>query len=218
MNWDDSACREEFDNAKKRFWASMNDLPCDIPLPDPNIYIDDIDWNSIVDPEFVLDLEKDGKNPIEEQQGEKVLIPGGFTLLNQSCSGSGWGIGEAHMPKYIECVSSAQVNRHQNNIVNPGTQYYTPYYAHYHATKKHAWGWDQREHNRRYTYEMGRGAGLNMKTRYEDNREEEKITWHKAPEYPDKINYQIGSKRQNNGGGRGNFAYYHPLGCNAPNA
>ncbi|GFY84729.1 hypothetical protein Acr_03g0015030 [Actinidia rufa] len=41
-------------NAKNRFWAEINGLPCDISLPDPDIYIDQIDWNSKVDPELVF--------------------------------------------------------------------------------------------------------------------------------------------------------------------
>ncbi|XP_047306456.1 uncharacterized protein LOC124909869 [Impatiens glandulifera] len=38
MNWKDSAVEEAFHGAKKRFWANINGLPCDIPLPDPDIY------------------------------------------------------------------------------------------------------------------------------------------------------------------------------------
>ncbi|KAM7490954.1 hypothetical protein LguiA_033875 [Lonicera macranthoides] len=46
INWDDSACKEAFDNAKSRFYAQINKLPCEIPLPDPDMYIDNLDSSS----------------------------------------------------------------------------------------------------------------------------------------------------------------------------
>ncbi|KAL5827319.1 hypothetical protein ACOSQ3_019154 [Xanthoceras sorbifolium] len=71
LDWDDSAGNEAFQNAKKRFWAEINGLPCDISLPDPDIYIDEINWNPDIDPELIRDLasvyfapdegEKDGR-------------------------------------------------------------------------------------------------------------------------------------------------------------
>lgn len=106
MNWDDSAGREAFDNAKKRFWASMNDLPCDVPLLDPNTYIDDIDWNSTIDPELILNLEKDDIEPTKQGQGETVVILDSLILSNYSFSGPGWG-DETDTPKHTE---NAHVN------------------------------------------------------------------------------------------------------------
>lgn len=43
LAWDDSAGKEAFDNAKARFWAEINNLPSEIPLPDPNMYIQEVD-------------------------------------------------------------------------------------------------------------------------------------------------------------------------------
>ncbi|XP_071725080.1 uncharacterized protein [Rutidosis leptorrhynchoides] len=37
-SWEASAAEEAFRNAKNRFWAKENALPCDIPLPDPDKY------------------------------------------------------------------------------------------------------------------------------------------------------------------------------------
>ncbi|RRT85808.1 hypothetical protein B296_00001101 [Ensete ventricosum] len=58
LEWDDSAGLEAFQNAKARFFAQYHDRPCDIPLPDPDMYIDEVDHDAPVDPELVADLEK----------------------------------------------------------------------------------------------------------------------------------------------------------------
>jgi len=92
VNWNDSAVKEAFNNAKSRFWAEINDIPCDIPLPDPNIYIDEIDWNSSVNTDLYLDVEREveARRNMEEK-GEEVVIVGSSLLLDQSLSGPGWG-------------------------------------------------------------------------------------------------------------------------------
>ncbi|KAL8172153.1 hypothetical protein V2J09_023957 [Rumex salicifolius] len=58
IRWNDTAAEEAFKNAKSRYWAEMNGLPCNVKLPDPDTYIDKVDWNSNVDPELLLDLER----------------------------------------------------------------------------------------------------------------------------------------------------------------
>ncbi|KAL5059274.1 hypothetical protein RYX36_030878 [Vicia faba] len=52
MNWEDYAVKEAFDDAKFRIWAENNGLPCNIPLPYLNMYIDDVDWDASVDSEL----------------------------------------------------------------------------------------------------------------------------------------------------------------------
>jgi hypothetical protein len=91
VNWADSAVKEAFDNAKNRFWAEFNGFPCNIPLPDPNIYIDDVDWDATVDPELYLDIDKEAeaRRHMEEKAEEPVIL-GSSLLLNQSFSGPGW--------------------------------------------------------------------------------------------------------------------------------
>jgi hypothetical protein len=91
VQWNDSAGEEAFHNAKNRFWAEINGLPCNISLPDPDIYIDQIDWNSNVDPELLLDLEREPKDVDETSKGEEVVIIGNPLLLNQPFSCAGWG-------------------------------------------------------------------------------------------------------------------------------
>ncbi|XP_047318172.1 uncharacterized protein LOC124921543 [Impatiens glandulifera] len=88
INWNDSAAEEAFHNAKKRFWAKINDLPCDLSPPDPDIYIDTVDWNSEIDPQLLLDLEREYVVP-DEQEKEVVVI-----IDQDNCqyySPDGWG-------------------------------------------------------------------------------------------------------------------------------
>ncbi|KAE8679332.1 U4/U6 small nuclear ribonucleoprotein PRP4-like protein-like [Hibiscus syriacus] len=61
VQWNDSAGEEAFRNAKNRFWAEINGLPCDIILPDPDSYTDKIDWDSEIDSELLMDLEREHK-------------------------------------------------------------------------------------------------------------------------------------------------------------
>ncbi|KAF8099779.1 hypothetical protein N665_0237s0033 [Sinapis alba] len=58
ITWDDSACQETFHNEKKRFWSKVNGFQCDISLPDPDLYVSEVDWDTMVDPELISDLER----------------------------------------------------------------------------------------------------------------------------------------------------------------
>ncbi|XP_061364503.1 uncharacterized protein LOC133307945 isoform X2 [Gastrolobium bilobum] len=223
MNWDDSAVKEAFDNAKKRFWAKINGLPCDISLPDPDIYIDDIDWNSSVDPELILDLERNATTLSEEEKDKEVVILDSSLLLNQSFSCSGWGEAEEDTPKPIDLVYGAQVNLHESNMVGPWEQYWTPDAA---AAKtwewqnnwNDSWGWNQSQYYWSDTQKMGRGAGWNRGTWYGYTRKEENISWYQAPAYHHGDEYRMSRGRRNNRGRGGNFAHDHPCVNNIPKA
>lgn len=69
LSWDDTAGEEAFQNAKKRFWAEINGFHCGISLPDPDIYIDKIDWNPIIDPELIKELDREYFAPDDEENG-----------------------------------------------------------------------------------------------------------------------------------------------------
>lgn len=98
LQWNDSAGEEAFRNAKNRFWAQINGLPCDIALPDPDIYIDKIDWDCSIDPELLLDLEREPVSSDDCTQTENVSSLGNSLLmLNQPFSCNGWGDCEAPM-------------------------------------------------------------------------------------------------------------------------
>ncbi|XP_039127899.1 uncharacterized protein LOC120263982 [Dioscorea cayenensis subsp. rotundata] len=57
QEWDDSAGLEAFQNANFCQWAKINNCQCNIPLPDPDMYIDDVDYDVFIDPELVADLD-----------------------------------------------------------------------------------------------------------------------------------------------------------------
>ncbi|XP_056171299.1 uncharacterized protein LOC130139091 [Syzygium oleosum] len=87
LTWNDSAVKEAFHNAKERFWAEINGLPCNISLPDPNIHIDEVDWESETDPELLLDLEQGPEAFHGSNSGQTVFF--GDVLANPSfeCGG-----------------------------------------------------------------------------------------------------------------------------------
>ncbi|KAF2322438.1 hypothetical protein GH714_017033 [Hevea brasiliensis] len=72
LNWDDSAGEEAFQNAKKRFWAEINGLTSEISLPNPDKYIDKINWNPDIDPELIKDLECSFFAPEEGEKDGKL--------------------------------------------------------------------------------------------------------------------------------------------------
>ncbi|KAI4382971.1 hypothetical protein MLD38_008859 [Melastoma candidum] len=65
LHWDDRAGEEAFRNAKQRFWAAISGSNCDIPLPDPDLHIDRVNWNQVIDPELVKELDREYFNPDE---------------------------------------------------------------------------------------------------------------------------------------------------------
>lgn len=72
LNWDDSAGEEAFQKAKKRFWADINGLHCDISLPASDIYIDEIDWNPFIDPDIVKEVDCEYFAPDDGEGNDKL--------------------------------------------------------------------------------------------------------------------------------------------------
>lgn len=243
LKWDDSAGKEAFDNAKSRFWAEFNGLPCDIPLPDPNIYIDNVDWDSGVDPELILDLERETQVPGEED--EEVVILGSSLLLNQSYSGPGWGDeDEAEVLKPTEPNPAAQgwesnLHENNNNGMNSWDQYVVAPVAE--QAKEYEWGnnqndsqqgWGQRReqhyggdfHNKGRGGRNGGNGNWGAWNGYNNNRRRENMSWSKNNTGYYGNEYQMNRGRRNNRGGggrRGNFVYDRPYVDNkvpSPNA
>ncbi|XP_027352679.1 uncharacterized protein LOC113863327 [Abrus precatorius] len=221
INWDDSAVKEAFDNAKSRFWAEINGLPCNISLPDPNSYIDNVDWNSSVDPELVLDLEREVKVPSEGERDEEVVILGSPFLLNQqSFSCTGWGDDEAVVPKASDPNSADQgwdSNVHENNGVDSWEQHYAPVeqakeYEWQHR-QNDLWGWNQREHfgGDMHKLSKGRNGGNGNWGAWDGyNRRRENMSWSKSHAYNGNEYHVNRGRRNNRGGRRGSFAYDRP--------
>ncbi|GFY94954.1 hypothetical protein Acr_10g0003390 [Actinidia rufa] len=61
--YNESESAAAFNNAKEQFPEAVNGLPCDTHLPDPGMYIDEIDWNPRLDPEMIMDLDREYFNP-----------------------------------------------------------------------------------------------------------------------------------------------------------
>ncbi|KAJ6853105.1 uncharacterized protein M6B38_251065 [Iris pallida] len=92
VDWDDSAALEAFQNAKARYWAEINRFPCDIPLPDPDIYIDKVDYEAVIDPKLVEDLEK--RPPPPDVDTNTSVIWDSFIYANKPVPVTGWGDAE----------------------------------------------------------------------------------------------------------------------------
>ncbi|KAG2262491.1 hypothetical protein Bca52824_069570 [Brassica carinata] len=93
VQWDDSAGEDAFNKAKSHYWAEINGVSCDLPLPDPDVYIDDVDWDAGVDTELVLDLERGPDPGREEEGGEEHVVILDALFLSGQYSGQGWGTG-----------------------------------------------------------------------------------------------------------------------------
>jgi hypothetical protein len=233
VNWDDSAVKEAFDNAKNRYWAEINNIPWDIPLPDPNIYIDDVDSNASVDSELYLDVEIEAEaRPNIEEKGEAAVTLGSSLLLNQSSSGlglgpTGWGDEEDEkLTKPSEPNYAAlgwESNQHENNETNSWEQYHAPVE---HAAKEYGWqngqndsqGWNQRERygGDLYNKYQGRNSGRGNWGTWDgfNRKKENNMSWSKNHGYHHGTNeYQMNRGGRRNGGRgsgrgrRGKFAY-----------
>ncbi|XP_058742401.1 uncharacterized protein LOC131614881 [Vicia villosa] len=122
MKWDDSAAKQAFHDAKNRFWAEINCFRCDIPLPDPDMYIDEVDWDASVDPELYLDLdrEEEARDRIIEKSQEETVTVDNY-LGNWELTPTGWGDNDEEVTKPQEQNYGAEgwgSNNHENNETN----------------------------------------------------------------------------------------------------
>ncbi|XP_021774386.1 uncharacterized protein LOC110738333 isoform X1 [Chenopodium quinoa] len=83
LSWDDSAGEEAFNTAKRCFWEDMNGLSCENELPNPDMYIDEIDWNPYIDPALIREADKAYFNP-----DDKYYLPSS----TRSQEHSGWPV------------------------------------------------------------------------------------------------------------------------------
>nr|CAD1840028.1 unnamed protein product [Ananas comosus var. bracteatus] len=78
-----------FQNAKARYWAKIHGLKCDIPLPNPDMYIDVVDQDTIIDPQLIEDLYK--KPPPQNGSETESNCFLNLESLNQEVPATGWG-------------------------------------------------------------------------------------------------------------------------------
>lgn len=129
VKWDDSAGEEAFHNAKRRYWEKINGLPCETPLPDPDVYIDEIDWKPNIDPRLISDLDQDYFNPDETECAEKSksitdnegnLVTGGNPSYNP------WERGPSQSVDNLKGASSSWGQRYESlklkNVSDPWEQ------------------------------------------------------------------------------------------------
>ncbi|KAK8307404.1 hypothetical protein V6Z11_D03G192300 [Gossypium hirsutum] len=80
FEWDDSAGLKAFQEAKQRFWEYYYRFPYTNKLPSnaADMYIDDIDWNSKIDPKLLLEIKSISDDEEEEEEVKRIdsfLIP-----------------------------------------------------------------------------------------------------------------------------------------------
>lgn len=115
LQWNDSAVEEAFWNAKNRFWAEMHGQPCDITPPDPDIFIDKIDWDSNVDPELFSDLEKRIPDPHSDAQKGNGGVVIGIPVVPEQylLTPTGWGDMEEGGAQQVKNCEQYQVNNQE---------------------------------------------------------------------------------------------------------
>ncbi|KAG9132640.1 hypothetical protein Leryth_016688 [Lithospermum erythrorhizon] len=100
LKWNDSAGEEAFHSAKNRFWAELNGIPCTVDIPDPDLYIDEIDWECQIDEELLLDLDRRSVANSDEKSDTVIIF--GDSLIPNLPFITGWGTGwgdEEDVPK-----------------------------------------------------------------------------------------------------------------------
>nr|KJB20955.1 hypothetical protein B456_003G174300 [Gossypium raimondii] len=90
FEWDDSAGLKAFQEAKQRFWEYYHRFPCTNKLPSnaADMYIDDIDWNSKIDPKLFLEIKSISDD--EEEEKEEVKRIDSFSIPLEQIKATGW--------------------------------------------------------------------------------------------------------------------------------
>ncbi|XP_055961802.1 pentatricopeptide repeat-containing protein At4g20740-like [Mercurialis annua] len=110
MRWDDSASEDAFQKAKKRFWSEINRLPSEISLPDPDMFIDPINWHPDIDPELVKDLELAFFTPDDEGENDGSVEHKNKKNKNSvSISSEGWNGKEDEVRTPWECENKTGI-------------------------------------------------------------------------------------------------------------
>ncbi|TYI91332.1 hypothetical protein E1A91_D03G184500v1 [Gossypium mustelinum] len=90
---DDSAGLKAFQEAKQRFWEYYHHFPCTNKLPSnaADMYINDIDWNSKIDPKLLLEIKSiSDDEEEEEEEEEEVKRIDSFSIPLEKIKATGW--------------------------------------------------------------------------------------------------------------------------------
>ncbi|GLT50677.1 hypothetical protein SLA2020_241460 [Shorea laevis] len=93
MQWNDSAVKDAFFEAKARFSAELRGCPEHIPLPIPDIYVDSVDWNSGIETEDLddqLSSISDMVADAHEVDRRKKIFPASFYIPLEQIKATGW--------------------------------------------------------------------------------------------------------------------------------
>ncbi|XP_058756615.1 uncharacterized protein LOC131629832 [Vicia villosa] len=156
MKWEDYAVKQAFYDAKFRYCAAINGYRWDIPLPDPDMYIDDVDWGASVDPELYLDLDREDearRNMIAKSEEESVI------LGIEGIEPTGWGDDDEEVTKPREPSYGADENNEINSWEENDSQRWTPK-EHYVADFPNMYqarndGYDRRKNNMSWSKNHG---------------------------------------------------------------
>ncbi|KAM7256708.1 hypothetical protein ACFE04_012449 [Oxalis oulophora] len=204
--WNDSAVEEAFRNAKNRYWAEINNLPSDTPVPGPDIYIDQIDWNSKIDPELFLDLEKEPEVPEERKySGVVILTP---EILYPGYSPQGWGDAEDNFPKpTVENEFNWENNVVQNDSVKKQDAWQDGWNDQPQTWDQNQWGYTNDWGN---SYNMGAGG---VAGEYGNDGNKNGDGWQQMSRYKTKRVQHDNQQRWQNGR-RGNRVGFAPRNSN----
>lgn len=114
VDWKDSAAFEAFNDAKARFCALYHDQPCDIPLPDPNMFIDTVNPDEHVDPELVADLER-SRRAVPKMDIAAADCWDSFIFTDKPVPATGWGDGETSNTTGQKC--SVNWDNHEEQLI-----------------------------------------------------------------------------------------------------
>ncbi|CAL5193411.1 unnamed protein product [Lathyrus oleraceus] len=197
MKWEDSAVKQAFYDAKFRFWADINGYSWDIPLPDPDMYIDEVDWDASVDPELCLDLEREAEaRHIMSQQEETVIVDNPLGH-GWDFTPTGWEVEDEEVTKPREPSYGDEgwgSNNHENNETNSWEQNDSQRWI----PKEH-YGGDLHD-----KYQASNGGNRNWGAWEGNNRRRENnISWSKNHAYWHGNNQYKMNRGRKRGGGRG---------------
>ncbi|CAI8613905.1 unnamed protein product [Vicia faba] len=190
MKWDDYAAKHAVYDAKFRYWGEINGYRWDIPLPDQDMYIDDVDWDASVDPELCLDLDREDearRNMIENIQETVVLGIEGIEP-------TGWEVDDEQVTKPPEPSYAAEGWGSSNHETN---------------------SWEENDSQRWFPKEQYVADFPNKYQARNDGYERRKnnMSWFKNHAYHygnNEYQIQINQGRRNGGRGgrkRGNYTY-----------